>query len=72
MKSLPARRAIDRETSAREVAGRGDREVRPLSPGWLHLTEIGCIEAGSLEEAMWRELGALPPSWPSQASKAKR
>lgn len=32
------------------------------SPAWLLPADIGCVEEGSLEEAIWRELGALPPS----------
>jgi len=40
------------------------KEAEQSDPGssWLLPSEIGHVEEGSLEEAIWRELGALPRS----------
>ncbi len=46
----------DEYTKAKEA------EQSDSGSSWLLPSEIGHVEEGSLEEAIWRELGALPRS----------
>lgn len=45
------------------------QETEEAAPDCGVPSGIGHVEEGSLEEAMWRELGALPPS---RKKKARR
>jgi hypothetical protein len=46
----------DEYTKAKEA------EQSDSGSSWLLPSEIGHVEEGSLEEAIWREIGALPRS----------